>query len=1064
MVSLAFNNANNQLVSCSEDGQVSVWQVPITEPRPLAHPDQVTSLTITPDGQRVITGCNDKNVRLWNLSNGNNERTYGGHGLPITSVAVSGNGQFVAGGSMDKSFSVWNLGNGQVVKKISAGAPVTAVALNSNGQIAAVGLSNNTIQLMEMKEGKELKKLTGHGGAISSLIYLDDNRILSASADKTLRLWDAKDGNAKATLNHVGPITALTKSKDGKLIAAGSGKTVKVWQLQGNKEVTSFETQADIRSLSFSPDNNRLVVGEADNKARVYGLDGKLVEFFSHEGPVLAVDYHSDNKRIVTAGADKQAKVWTSALVWQKEHGSPTNQVIFSPNNQVFSAGEKTVKIWNSSDGKELKSIPAHDSAVVGLGITSDSQKLATAGADKVVKVWDLGGNKVLTAISLTAVPQSLAFSPNGEKVAVGVSEGEDHLIRVFDVKTGKELQTFSDHEGAISSLAFHTDNKTLFSASADKTTQVSNVGVLTAMEHKGGVVSAQFDNSGGKFITGGVDKTVRLWEISQGKDIKTYGPVEEPMQFVAFSRDYNQIGAASGKIVRIWNVNDGKETSKLEHPAKVTSLSFNSDRSRIVTGAEDKLARVWETESNQILQFFLQEGPVPGVFFHTNNSDIIAAGDKTVTVGQLAIQRQVEASPQPLQTLAMYSNGAYIFTGGEDKEVKMWNAGNGNEERTFKGAEGTVQAIAMSKNNQMVAVGGADKTLRLYKFADAKEIKAVPTPGEILSLEFSPNSQGLVGTCKDKQVVAWDTNYPNVNQDVPEGLLEVLQTFQHEDLATAVVVANDNSHLYSSSLDKTVQVWKLASPNPIKSINHPQIVDAVAFSPDGKYFASGGHDGHIRIYDVEKQNQVRDINAHTTKNETMIYGLAFSPNSQMIVSGGYDNYLRLWNVSNGSKIREFQAYKKKDFEKGHKDSVFCVAFSPDGKYVASGSGGQERVIKIWNVSNGQVIRDLDNESIKKSPGRKEPQSHPGWVYKLEFSKDGQQLVSAGDAPRNKGYVAVWNVSNGKLLAGKEMPLGAFYSVDLSPNGQFVALAAGARGRPAPELNSAYLLKLSDLK
>jgi WD40 repeat protein len=312
--------------------------------------------------------------------------------------------------------------------------------------------------------------------------------------------------------------------------------------------------------------------------------------------------------------------------------------------------------------------------------------------------------------------------------------------------------------------------------------------------------------------------------------------------------------------------------------------------------------------------------------------------------------------------------------------------------------------------------------------------------------------------------VVAWDVSNFNQGQMPPDNFLKPLQLFPQEGVVTGVEFGPDNTSLFTGSLAKVVKIWKLASPNPLSNMGHPNIVDAVVFSPDNKLVASGCHDGHIRIYDVEKKNVVKDINAHTKQNETMIYSLAFSPDGKQIVSAGYDNSLKLWNVENGAAIREFKAYKEKEFDKGHKESVFSVAFSPDGKFIASGSGGQERVIKIWDVNTGQVVREFDNPEVKKSPGHKDAQSHPGWIYRLRFTKDGQKLISAGDAPRNRGYLAVWNFADGKLLVGKEMPLGSFYGLDLSPDNQFVAIGAGPRGRPTPEFNSAYLLKLAEIK
>jgi WD40 repeat protein len=150
------------------------------------------------------------------------------------------------------------------------------------------------------------------------------------------------------------------------------------------------------------------------------------------------------------------------------------------------------------------------------------------------------------------------------------------------------------------------------------------------------------------------------------------------------------------------------------------------------------------------------------------------------------------------------------------------------------------------------------------------------------------------------------------------------------------------------------------------------------------------------------------------------------------------------------------QAYKEKDFEKGHRDPVFCAAFSPDGKTVASGSAGLERAIKLWNVADGSVAREFVNPNLKA------PQSHPGWVYGLKFTPDGKYLVSVGEAPKRKGYLAVWNVADGKLLYGEELALGSFYSVAVSPDGKQIAVAAGYTGGAAQDANHCYILKMPE--
>ena len=205
-------------------------------------------------------------------------------------------------------------------------------------------------------------------------------------------------------------------------------------------------------------------------------------------------------------------------------------------------------------------------------------------------------------------------------------------------------------------------------------------------------------------------------------------------------------------------------------------------------------------------------------------------------------------------------------------------------------------------------------------------------------------------------------------------------------------------------------QAMEVASEAPTKTFPHPREVDAVAFDLKGGVLATGCHDGNVRLFDVAKGTLLKDIKAHAPQpkpaNETNpVYCVAWNPAGTEVLSGSKDASLKLWNAATGTLVKEFKAYKEKEFEKGHREPVFCAAFSPDGKTIASGSAGLERAIKIWNVADGSVVRDLVNPNLKLPPGSP-PQAHPGWIYGLKFTPDGKYLVSVGEAPRRRGYLA----------------------------------------------------------
>ena len=249
-----------------------------------------------------------------------------------------------------------------------------------------------------------------------------------------------------------------------------------------------------------------------------------------------------------------------------------------------------------------------------------------------------------------------------------------------------------------------------------------------------------------------------------------------------------------------------------------------------------------------------------------------------------------------------------------------------------------------------------------------------------------------------------------------------------------------DGTTLYTAGADKVVKAWKIASEAPTKTLQHPNLVDAVAFNNTGTQLATGCHDGKVRIWDVAKGQVVKEINAHPAMpaipgqqpQPAPVYCVVWSADGKQVLSGSLDTSLKLWDAASGNLVKEFKGYKEKDFEKGHREGVFTAAFSPDGKSIVSGSS--DRSIKVWNVADGSVTRELVNPNLKPAGW---PVAHPGWVYSLRFLPDGR-LVSVGGAPRNHGFLATWDVNQGKMLTAEELPLGAFYSV------------AVVVGRPAP--------------
>ena len=1069
IVSLALNAGGNQLLSASEDGVVRLWSLPIAAAKPMAHPDAVTCAVVSPDGAKLITGGQDKAVRIWNLGSFAKEKDFAGPTLAITCVAQSPNGQYLAAGSADKTLHLWNLADNKLLQKWSFAAPVQSIAFAPDSQTIAAGLGDATIKIhktADLKDPKEVRSIAANKGAVFGLAFSPKGNLLfAACADKVVQSFSPQDGSAKMAFPHVGPVVGLSLSKDGMNLTAAADQVAKVWNLKDGKEVANIAIAAEAKSVGLAPDGTRLAIGSVDKLTRLYELDGSLVEMFASEGPVTATAL-LDAKRVVAAGADKMARVWTSSSVWQKKMPSPVRQTLLSPKgDQIFvGSDDKIIRVLAPADGKELRTIPAHDAAIVGLAISGDATRLASIGGDKQAKVWNLvpakpeDAAKPVAVLSLPSIAQSIALNANGQRVVVGVADGANHLARVYDAASGKEVQFLQEHAAPIKSLAFLADNRTLVTASLDKSAKLLDVSAAAAIEaHPGGVTALQY-NPAGNGLTAGADKTAKIWDLAKMAAIKSYGPYAEPIVAATFSRDFTQIAVAFGKTVKVINAADDKELATLTHPAEVRSITFNADKTRLLTTGADKQIRVWEVAVGKEVQHLPQEGDLQAVHYSAPINQAVAVTPKGAKLEHLLVQKWVVADAGPTQAIVMSPNQTHVFSAGADKIVKMWNLATMQVEKTFVGATAPLKAVALSKSNALLAAGGADSVVRLWQLADGKEIGSFKATGEIRALAFTPNNLALVASLADKTMIGLSVAYQPGNPMPAEFMLPI-QTFRTGEVLNDIAIAADNQTIWSASEGKALQAWKLASPAPVRNFAHPNNVDAIVFQPGTPMVFTGCHDGKIRMFDISKTALVKEINAHVDAkgNGSPIYTLLISPDGKKLLTSSFDHTLKLWDATSYALIKEFKGHHEKDFPKGHQEEVYAAALSPDGTLLASASGGQERVIKLWNVADGSVIRDLQHPALK--PSFLGANSHPGWIYSMRFLKDGR-LISVGDAPKLQGYIAVWNPREGKLLTAEAVPLSALYTLAISADEKQIAIGAGSKGRPDPSKSQAYLIKI----
>ena len=197
------------------------------------HSRPVTSVAISTDGKRIVTGSRDNTARIWDAETGKELRKLEGHSGPVYSVAISTDGKRIVTGSDDNMARIWEAETGKELKKLEGhSSPVYSVAISTDGKRIVTGSLDKTARIWEAETGKELRKLEGHSGPVLSVaISTDGKHIVTGSLDKTARIWDAETGKELSKLEgHGRPVTSVAISTDGKRIVTGSNdKTAILW-------------------------------------------------------------------------------------------------------------------------------------------------------------------------------------------------------------------------------------------------------------------------------------------------------------------------------------------------------------------------------------------------------------------------------------------------------------------------------------------------------------------------------------------------------------------------------------------------------------------------------------------------------------------------------------------------------------------------------------------------------------------------------------------------------------------------------------------------------------------
>ncbi|MDR2700823.1 MAG: hypothetical protein LBB72_00165 [Spirochaetaceae bacterium] len=503
----------------------------------MGHSRDVSSVAFSPDGTRVLSGSSDHTVKLWDVENGRELKTFSGHSNNVLSVAFSPDGTRVLSGSLDRTVKLWDVESGRELKTFSGHSrAVNSVAFSPEGTRVLSGSLDDTVKLWDAESGRELRTFLGHSEWVNSVAFSPDGtRVLSGSLDHTVKLWDAESGRELKTFSgHSSGVRSVAFSPDGTRVLSGSWGTVKLWDATSGRELRTFSGHSDsVLSVAFSPDGTRVLSGSDDRTVKLWDAESgqELRTFSGHSGSVLSVAFNPDGTRVLSGSLDHTVKLWDAAsgreLRTFSGHSLWVNSVAFSPDGtRVLSDSEDhTIKLWDAASGRELRTFSGHSRGVNSVAFSPDGTRVLSGSSDHTVKLWDVeSGRELRTFLGHSEWVNSVAFSPDGTRVLSG---SLDDTVKLWDAESGQELKTFSGHLNSVISVAFSPEGIRVLSDSWDKTIKLwdteSGGELRTFSGNSDRVRSIAFSPDGKRILSASTDGTTRLWDIATGKEIASF-------------------------------------------------------------------------------------------------------------------------------------------------------------------------------------------------------------------------------------------------------------------------------------------------------------------------------------------------------------------------------------------------------------------------------------------------------------------------------------------------------------------------------------------------------------
>jgi WD40 repeat protein len=866
-------------------------------------------------------------------------------------------------------------------RSIKNTAPIDSAAFSPDGRHFATGDWDGKASIWNVETGQREREMP-QAEYVHAVAYDPTGEKLAAGgSDGSVHIYRAADGGLLAKLDgHTDAVLSVRFSPDGRwLLTSGYDNTARLWDLATGKTAQVLEGHSWwVWSAEFSPDGNHIVTAAQDGKAIIWrrrpasavAANGeqpplfiKQTEFTQHRGPVYAAKFAPDNLHVASAGYDDRV------LLWNLEQTQP-------------------VDIERRLDGAPEPVIPyveltGHRGPVRTLAFAPDGKTLASGGQDNVIFIWDVQSGKALKQLRGQASHVlSVAYSPDGGWL---LSAGRDAQVKLWQPASHGETQELTaggESSDSVLAARFSRDGKEIVTASHDRTASLWDAATLARLQwfHEGHdflASSAAFFADGTRLATGAGDSTVRLWDVAAGTEISHLEStgraaaldVSDDGKFIATGGE--------GAALQVWDGANGQKVATLAgHEAEVTAVRFAPGGKLLASGDERGVCRLWRLDpmTNHWTRGDWLRGhsrTITAMHFVDGGKRLVtASGDNTCGQWDVVSGQEIPAGrlkhPDFVADIAVTPDGRLALTACDDGKLRIWSLKEAKLLRTLEPRNRTTSfsSIDLSPDGRIAAVAcPADGTVQLWNVDAGQEITIPDEKGQPRAWLDMGGRGGQV----------WAARFTPAGERL-------------------LVIGGNDARLYD-----------LVSRKLEVRFSPHGVVASADVSPDGKRVITGSWDRSAKIWDaVSGKVLVKLDGIHTG----FVNSVSFSPDGKRVLTASDDGTARLFNAADGTPLEPVL--------KHHDGRVLDAGFSPDGTKVLTTSS--DKTAKVVDSATGTVLQTLAG--------------HEWGVRAGAFSPDGSHIITGSE----DSTAIVWDAATGQPLQKLAGHTAAITSVALSPD------------------------------